>query len=555
MTKKIGNILLLLLMIQNIFASDFSVKISPTSPGVNEVFEVRFTIPNNTKERPFISFDPQNVVVQERSQVKSSIATTYSNGKFTKVKKEDVFVYKMKAKKEGVVRLSNVQVDLNNRTLRHPNIMFRVTEKRRTNKRFFLEAEVSSDNVYIGEGFDLAYYLYYRSNIGEPNIKKFPKLNGFIKRFHNKRFKAERVYIEGIEYGKLKVYSARLYPQKTGVLNIDPIDVEVRFNNRPRNNNFGSFSFGFSQVISRDVTSTNMKINVNPLPVGAPDNFTGLVGIHSVRLKVAKEKFLVNEVMEAAVEIEGPGALESLDEIKLFESSSIEKFDTKSNLLELNNQTAKKTFDYTYLVRNNGKIEATLKRLSFFDPIDKEYKFVDFQIPEILFGGSAVVQNKIKNDINNSIQNIQEPSTNKVLTLSPQFNISAIRKALGFNLVRALNVLMLLAILTALLLFLLKREKSSGYLSLEDRRLLKNLKKKTNYSSLSRALLSIDKGKKTNGNLKEIVQLYKLDNENKILNIIDKLEKEFYKDKKEAEITIDRNIIKSIQKGLESAAN
>ncbi|MCP4913861.1 MAG: protein BatD [Oligoflexia bacterium] len=548
MIKKIGSLILILLSLATA-ANGVTIKVNPSSPSVGEEFEIKFIIPNNTSEKPFISFDQSNLIVKERQVGNSTIATSFVNGKFTKVKKEDVYIYKVLAKKIGTVRLSNIEVDLGGKVLKHSPITFRVTEKRKTNKKFFLEAELSSDDVYIGEGVDVGYYLYYRVNIAEPNIKKFPKLNGFTKRFHNKRFKATRVYINGVEYGKLKVYSARLYPQKTGRLVIDPIDVEVRFNSGMNNSNFGSFSFGFSRTVNRDVTSKATYINVNELPPGAPNNFTGLIGEHTAKLSVPKNKYLINEVVEVSMEVQGPGELEALDEMQIYNNEVLEKFDTKSKLVELDLRNAKKTFDYTYLVRNNGKIEGKPLRLSYFDPTDQTYKFSEVSVPELILGGSNVVirgEDRTPKPKDNNVQgNVVENSGTNIL--APVFENRTIAE--NFIQLKYINIGLFFIAIVFVFLILMSGTNVKG-LSAEENRMLKSLKKNGNYSNLSRLIWAIDGKKKTNGDLREIVKVYKLENAQKIYGLIDNVEKEYYKGKSEGRVKVDKKVLNSLKKGL-----
>lgn len=547
MIRKIGSIILALFSLASL-ATGVNIKVSPSSPSVGEEFEIKFTIPNNTSEKPFISFDQSNLVVKERKLGNSTIATSFVNGQFTKVKKEDVYIYKVLAKKVGSVRLTNIEIDLGGKVIKHPPVSFRVIAKRKTNKKFFLEAELSSDDVYIGEGVDVGYYLYYRVNITEPNIKKFPKLNGFTKRFHNKRFKASRVYINGVEYGKLKVYSARLYPQKTGRLVIDPIDVEVRFNSGMNNSNFGSFSFGFARTVNRDVTSRAVYINVNELPPGAPNNFTGLVGEHTARLSVPKNKYLINEVVEVSMEIQGPGELEALDEMQVYENEALEKFDTKSKLVELDLKNAKKTFDYTYLVRNNGKIEGKSLKLSYFDPSDQTYKFSEVAVPEIILGGSNVVlrgeERKSPSDTNQQENEVEATGLN---ILAPVFSATSISEEV-FKF-KYINIVLIFFCVVLTVLILMGGKSVKGLTS-EENHMLKSLKKNGNYSNLSRLIWAIDGKKKTNGDLREIVKVYKLDNAQKIYGLIDNVEKEYYKGNTAESVKVDRKIIDSLKKGL-----
>ena len=71
---------------------------------------------------------------------------------------------------------------------------------------------MSKTQAYIGEGIDVRYYLYSRAPVVQTEFKSFPKLNGFIKRYHKIADREEAVEYEGIVYRRSLKYSARVYP-------------------------------------------------------------------------------------------------------------------------------------------------------------------------------------------------------------------------------------------------------------------------------------------------------------------------------------------------------
>ena len=171
-----------------------------------------------------------------------------------------------------------------------------------------------------------------------------------IKRFHHVKENSENVNYRGYIYKRSLKYSARVYPEKIGKLFIDSMKVGVQYQNRgDRRTLLGAFRFAFGEVKRRNFSSRPIEIAVRPLPAGAPQNFTGLVGEHTFKASSLKKKYLVNEAIELRVEVYGPGALENFDDPIIYHDHELEVFDTKSEIVETSESTAKKILDYTYL--------------------------------------------------------------------------------------------------------------------------------------------------------------------------------------------------------------
>ena len=89
---------------------------------------------------------------------------------------------------------------------------------------------------FKGEGFDINYYLYFKEYVLDTNILRFPKLNGFFKRYkRNNGFKDEIHQYKGVVYNRRLIYSARLFPTKVGNSFIDSMEISVDIPKKNRN--------------------------------------------------------------------------------------------------------------------------------------------------------------------------------------------------------------------------------------------------------------------------------------------------------------------------------
>ncbi|MAF78271.1 MAG: hypothetical protein CME60_08915 [Halobacteriovoraceae bacterium] len=375
--------------LMSVWAAEVAVQVIPEQPVKGEVFDVKFKVTLTTNDKPYISFTPVNLEVLERvnePEYHFEIRGGIGRAKTTKTL---TYTYKMVANRGGTSYLRDILVEVGKEKVESKTVRIKVLSERKEMPKIFARAEVSSDEAYLGEGIDVRYYTYSLYPIIQTEIKQFPKLNGFIKRFHKPVDTEEAVRVDGKVYRRSLKYSARIYPEKTGDLTIDPLRMVVQYAGGSVNP-FGNLGFGFNRFKKKNLSSKRVKIKIKPLPTdGLISSFTGLVGEHEFKLTMNKNKYLVNEAIEARLEVSGPGALEKLEAPKLFTSEALEKFDDKSDFQELGESRGRKVFEYTYLARANVEIPERILKLGYFDPETSQYKEVEVVIPSLKIGGGS----------------------------------------------------------------------------------------------------------------------------------------------------------------------
>lgn len=278
------------------------VIVNPVEPVKDEVFDVKFKITTTSSAKPFISFTPSGLEVLEKVDTPEYHYEIRGGIGRAKTTKTIIYTYKMASAKGGYATLRDIVVDMGGQKLSHKNVRIKILSKRKEMPKIFARAEVSSDNVFLGEGVDVRYYVYSVNPIVQTEIKAFPKLNGFIKRFHKVNEAEEAVRINGVVYRRSLKYSARVYPEKTGKLYIDPLRMVVQYA-KGSSNPFGGFGFGLGRFSKKSLNSEKKEITVKPIPAeNVPPTFTGLVGEHHFKLSMQKNKFVVNEAIEARLE-------------------------------------------------------------------------------------------------------------------------------------------------------------------------------------------------------------------------------------------------------------
>lgn len=374
------------LLAPSLLLANIDINFRPERPVLNESFEMEVVVAFEGSEEPFVSFDPGGLVVEGRRKGGVSFTTQLINGQFTSQKTMS-FIYQMRANRAGTFYLRDFNVKLADQTLTKDNVRVSVLREAEKPRDYFLEATPSKDKVYKGEGFFVDYYLYTRVPIYNQELKEYPKLNGFLKRFKNVDETPDRVERGGLIYQRSKKYSARLFAEKTGELTIDALKLQVSVG-------FGGSGFGgygLRDVRNITLSSSPVKIEVSEPPTdNVAEGFTGLVGDHSFNLVTRKSKYLVNEPIELKLEVVGPGLLEKMDDPVFYTHPDLESFDTRSEIQEVASNRSRKVIEYTYLPRGQMSLPARVLKLSVFLPDQKTYKTYDIQIPELtVVGGVA----------------------------------------------------------------------------------------------------------------------------------------------------------------------
>jgi hypothetical protein len=396
--------IILVLLSSLVFADEVKIETNPNRPVAGEVFQAFFRIFTDVDEEPVINFSPSNVEVVGKANQGVSTRTIYANGKLT-VTREMTVVYELVAGKPGSAYLRDINVQLGSKTIKHQSITLTVLKEPEVQPDVFVMADVPKKNLFLGEGIIVRYYLYSKVPVSNLDIKRYPKLNNFLKRFLQEPERTERVSVDGQLYMRSQIYAAKLYPEKVGELKVDALNLSATYPSTRAGDPFGTFGLN-RDFKTRTMSSEAVKVNVRPLPEPVPPHFTGLVGQHDFQLQMGQNKLIVNEPLEVKLTVSGVGALENLEAPKLIEHPGLEEFESNGDLKIADADQATKTFDYTYLAKENLQLPARDVQVSYFDPNSEKYVTTQLKVPEIVVAGGQAAQ--VKKDENKP----EEPKTN-----------------------------------------------------------------------------------------------------------------------------------------------
>lgn len=382
--KKITAFIITFLALQFIYAQqvEFTAEVSKNQLGANERLRIEFTMNRNGD-----NFTPPNfqgfIVVMGPSQ---SISNSWINGVRTF---SQSYIYILQPTSKGKHTIGAATVDIEGRTYRTKPIEITVTGEvqnpsidKNSNdiarESFFLLAEVSKPNPYLNEAVTVIYKLYVGNQIALNSLEwlttpKYP--NFWSQDLKMQQYEIGDCNYQGKPYRCITVKKVVLYPQKAGVLTLEPLTMDAVLSVPTGQRDF--FGRPYYEEVSRRVTSGNRTLNVKELPQeGKPDSFGGAVGDFSFNVTTNKLTLKANESLQLKVEVSGSGNLKLFDLPKPIFPSSLEVYapeqkDDISTTLQGMNGRVEHT--YTIVPEYKGKYPVAGLTFSYFNPVTQKY--------------------------------------------------------------------------------------------------------------------------------------------------------------------------------------
>ncbi|OFY66718.1 MAG: hypothetical protein A2V64_11405 [Bacteroidetes bacterium RBG_13_43_22] len=244
----------------------------------------------------------------------------------------------------------------------------------------FVDLSLNRREVYIGEHIAATVKIYTRVDLSGINEIKYPDFKGFLKSDIETppltQLKQEN--INGTIYGTGVIQNFLLFPQVTGEIKIDPVQISVLVRQRSGDGDpfFGDF-FSTFQTIQKAVISKAVSINVKPLPGVKPGDYSGVVGKLDLKASVNKDSVDVNDAVNFKITISGNGNLKLAEAPRLALSPDIEVYDPKvtDNIKNsLSGTSGQRTFEYLLIPRHYGDFTIPPVTYSFFNTASGKYE-------------------------------------------------------------------------------------------------------------------------------------------------------------------------------------
>ena len=377
------SLLYYLLLLVSFTANGQDVFVKAESPSVvnaGEQFTVMWTVNSGGGEFSAPSFNGFYKLMGPETSYSSS--TQIINGKMSNETSYS-YVYYLQAVKEGKYVLSPATFTLKGKTYSSDSIHIEVvgstspkqstasstgrnaesdnSDLESAGRDIFVNLSVNRKEIYIGEPIVATVKLYSRVNISGINEIKYPAFNNFLRSdietppltsLHQEN-------INGAIYGSGVVQQFLLYPQITGEITIDPVQLSVLIQKKVKGQSdpfFGDF-FSSYQTLPKEIASKPVTIKIKALPGIKPADFSGVVGKLDLKATLNKESVNVNDAVTFKVVLSGNGNLKIASAPVFKLSPDIEVYDPKiTDELKngINGTTGQKIFEYLMIPRHYG---------------------------------------------------------------------------------------------------------------------------------------------------------------------------------------------------------
>jgi len=393
--------LLLFLISYSVYGQDVIVKAEyPSVVNTGDQFTVMWTVNSGGGEFTAPSFEGFYKLMGPQTSYSSS--TQIINGKMSNETSYS-YVYYLQALKEGKFEIAPATFTLKGKTYSSESMHIEVAGGGATQKQnqpaginsstddpevqssgrdLFINLFVNRKEVYIGEPIVASIKIYSRVNIAGINEIKYPSFNSFLKSDIETPplTSLRQENVNGTIYGSGVVQQFLLFPQVTGEINIDPVQISVLIQKKVRGEQsdpfFGDF-FSSYQTVPKSAASLPVKIKVKPLPGVQPADFSGVVGKLDLKASVNKESVNVNDAITLKIVISGNGNLKIASAPVLKLSPDIEVFDPKvSDDLKNgpNGTSGQKSFEYLMIPRHYGDYTIPPVSYSYFNIATGRYE-------------------------------------------------------------------------------------------------------------------------------------------------------------------------------------
>jgi hypothetical protein len=331
-------------------------------------------------------------------QTSQSSQTQIINGRMSQ-QTSSTYLYFLQALNEGKYVINPAVFKLKNKTFTSDSVFIEVTGSSTTapgtqkgNQQdaagavqnaggdIFINLALNRKDVYVGEHIVATAKLFTKVDISGINEIKYPPFTGFLKTDIDTppltSLKQEN--INGTIYGTGVLQEFLIYPQVTGEITIDPVQLTVLIRQRSGQSDpfFGDF-FATYQTLPKAVISQPVKVNVKPLPGTKPADFSGVVGKVSLKAVINKDTVNVNDAITLKIILSGNGNMKIAQAPKLQLSSDIEVYDPKI-IDDIKNSaggtSGQKTFEYLLIPRHYGDFTIPSVTYSYFNTSTGKYE-------------------------------------------------------------------------------------------------------------------------------------------------------------------------------------
>lgn len=376
---------------------------APEAVTLGEQFRLGFTV-NQQKSSDLQLPDLSNFDVLMGPSTSQSFSTQIINGRASQSFSMS-YTFILRAKKEGKFTIRPASVKVDGKTYESNSLEIQVVKGQArqssaaggggqasgrqdeeipagnvSKENLFVRVAVDKSSVSKGEQILATVKIYVSPNVPLNGFEdvKLPSYEGFwtkeIDVPSQVNFTREVYNGKIYQVGILK--KTILFPQQTGTIRIDPVEIDCVIRERVRAQSFFDDFFDNYRMVSAKVASDPVAINVKDLP-NQPTNFNGAVGNFNVTGSIDKTSVKSNEAITLKVTVNGSGNLGLINPPKLELPQDFEAYDPKTtdrSVANDNGLSGSVTFEYLFIPRYAGNFTIPAIPFVFFNPATRQYE-------------------------------------------------------------------------------------------------------------------------------------------------------------------------------------
>ena len=387
------------------FPQSFTVRVNKTKIYTTDQLEVTFTFQGSSIDGLRNFKEPDLSRFTRLFGPNTSTSIQYINGRGSA---SQSFTYLLLPKQEGKISIGSASIEYNGRTFKSNPVTVEIIKgKGSSNKNnadtqqpdinqkdissnVFIRTIVDKRKVYKGEQIVVTYKLYTRLPIASNmEVAKLPAYQDFW---------AEEMPMPVQLQGNDEVYNSKVYrtavlkraylfPNKSGTLKIDPIEllipVQVTVKRKVPTNRRDSWADHFfddffqeTQIVNFKAVSNIERITVLPLPAeGAGKSFGGAVGQFNIQASLDNKPIHKGEPFSIKLSISGAGNIKLVSVPELNLPEGITKYDPQidEKINQGNGYSGTKTIEYVLVPQVEGKRIIPPIEFTYFDPSTGKY--------------------------------------------------------------------------------------------------------------------------------------------------------------------------------------
>ena len=247
----------------------------------------------------------------------------------------------------------------------------------------FVTAEASRTTVRDGEPLVVEYRIWTSVDVSQYSFTSLPEPQGFWVEDITPagQPQVEQRTRNGREYASAVIRRVAIVPTGSGPRTLDPLGIEaqvrVRNSRDPFEGVFGRSSLFGTSVVPISVLSNPIELDIQALPEGAPQPFSGVVGALSVTSSLDRDSVAANDAVTLTVIVSGRGNIRGVPAPELNVPPDFEVFPPEISQVtnaSTSGVTGSKTFEFVMIPRVGGSRAIPSIELGYFDLAAGEYR-------------------------------------------------------------------------------------------------------------------------------------------------------------------------------------